>query len=475
MRGTAAPTSMSSRLHASGLGTVRARETLAVTVTSLAAAAVLSGWAPSSLGVLALLACAGGLLLVAPAHVLAGAVVIGVGAFQLSDAHPLQAGPVSLYVTDVLATLLIVRAVIPKERLGAASLPLVAQTAALTWVAAIAMAAIRGQAGATPIDTLVRLTAAATYPVVFYIGAREVLREKDADIDRIIRVSAAAVVGFVCYMLFERVAGNPFEQVNALGRVVTASGEELRRDFGFASAFILYPVLALWAFAYALVRSSRAGAALAAVGIVATGLTLIRGETYGLLLGIAAVVAVATPWTAGARQQAIMRVASLLAATGIVVALVSPSLSRGVIERSVPGLAQEGTRAQETAQFRADALRIGLQAAEVRPLGTGFVSEQRLQALGLDPRYLNHSAPSWLLSYAGWPGLLAGVAALMGLFVGSSIVPDRRGWVHPAFLGTGLMLAAYSMTASGLVGQPWVMALWGCMIAFRFAPASAAE
>ena len=104
-------------------------------------------------------------------------------------------------------------------------------------------------------------------------------------------------------MVFARVTNTPFEDetnpaIGHLGTVVTTGGD-LRRDFGLATAFILYPALGLAGAAYLLhgPRRTALAAGVLAVGILATLLTLIRGEIFGLVLGLAVIAFLRTSST----------------------------------------------------------------------------------------------------------------------------------------------------------------------------------
>ena len=126
----------------------------------------------------------------------------------------------------------------------------------------------------------------------------------------------------------------------------------LRRDFGLSSAFILYPALALAAAAY-LVHASRRTAfatGVLGIGVLATLLTLIRGEIFGLALGLVAIALMCTPATARrvSRPAAVVAACVALMIGGLGLWVVSPSTAHGVVERSLPGVVRQSAAADET-------------------------------------------------------------------------------------------------------------------------------
>jgi hypothetical protein len=270
-------------------------------------------------------------------------------------------------------------------------------------------------------------------------------------------------------MLLMRGLGRPFETHNQLGTIVTATGSTLHRDFGFATAFILYPVLGLAAAAYALYGPrSRWAPALAVLGVVATLLTLLRSETYGLLLGAVALVIAAPPGLVGARS--VWRGGQMVAALVglfVVVAAFNPALGSGIVERSLPG-AKESSLAVNNADFRQQALDAGAQVANANPWGLGDIPDDQLEISGITPEYTAHSGLAWVLAYNGWPGLLGAALAYFAMLGASFATRRSAGWLHPAFVAVWLMLGAYSWGASGLAYQEWVVATAAVALAVRF-------
>jgi hypothetical protein len=83
-----------------------------------------------------------------------------------------------------------------------------------------------------------------------------------------------------------------------------------------------------------------------------------------------------------------------------------------------------------------------------------------------------HSGITTVLVYTGWVGLAAAVSALLGAVLASFRHPRPVAWLHPCFVGSVVVLAVYSITADGLVGQGWVIGLAALLAAVRFHPAS---
>jgi hypothetical protein len=252
--------------------------------------------------------------------------------------------------------------------------------------------------------------------------------------------------------------------------VVIAGDEELRRDYGLSSAFIIYPALGVCAAAYAVfARATRIALWLAVAGIGATLLTLIRGEIFGLGLGLLVLLIIRSRTRRAGRVATIASITAAFALFFVVLTVNDPLLARGIAERSLPGLTAQSAYANSTADYRLDALRSGLAAARARPAGSGFISPDAVAGLGTDPGYLGHSSPAWLLFYAGWPGLLSGIAAALAVLVVGLRAPASRDWIRPAFVATWLMLVVSSLSADALVGQPWVVMLAALTLALRFA------
>jgi hypothetical protein len=310
------------------------------------------------------------------------------------------------------------------------------------------------------------------YIPLFYVAFARVFRERGFHIHRALRLTAIAASGFVVFMLLMRVTGHNFEQTNHLGRVVIAGNEELRRDFGLGSAFIIYPMLALGAVAYSVYgRFQRSAVLLAAIGVLATLLTLIRGEIFGLAVGVIAMLLMRPRRLGPARRgRSILALAGCLCIAFLGVASLDPTLAGGMLQRSLPGLTHQSAYADSTAEYRAEAFQAGLASAQRHPAGIGFVSLDEVAHSGTDPNFVAHSTPAWFLVYSGWLGLAVAVLAALAVLQAGLRARSCLDWTRAAFVGTWLMLVVTSLAAEALVGQPWIIMLAAMALALRVSP-----
>jgi hypothetical protein len=415
------------------------------------------------------------LALVVPPHVFVALALLVFGAYSLSADNPFQSGSALVYSTDILLALVIVRALLPRARARpAARLGGVVVLLFGLWAAVMVVAGVRGVLDGHDLVSILRLETPLIYAVGFYVGLGRIVREREFDLRKAIRNLLIVAIGLVAYMAFARLTNSPFETEETVGRLgtVVTTGGELRRDYGFASAFIVYPLIALAGAAYLLFspRRTTLAAVVAGIGILTTFLTLIRAEIFGLFVGLA-VIAVLSNKSA---LQRVFRMRALVAGTIVLVVagvglwVVDAPVARGIFERSLPGIVEQTETAEATADYRQDALDHGLDAAREEPTGVGFLPEDALIVAGFDPGYLAHSAVTTALVYTGWIGLAAAVLTLLGLLWASLRLPKPVSWLHPFFVGSLLMLSAYSFAASGLMGQGWVIGLAALIAALRF-------
>jgi len=343
------------------------------------------------------------------------------------------------------------------------------------------VAGLRGAFGGHDLISIIRLETPLIYAVGFYFGLGRIIRERAFDLDKGLRNLLLVALAFVAYMAFARLTNSPFETEQTEGRLgtVVTTGGELRRDYGFASAFILYPILALAGAAYLLYspRRTALAAVVASIGILATLITLIRGQIFGLFIGLAVIALLRSEVVLkrAVRTRAVVAASFALLVSGLSLWAVSPLTAHGVVERSLPGLVQQTEAAEGTAEYRREALQVGFAFAERNPAGLGLVSVHDFAANGIDAGYLAHSAVAVLLAYGGWIALAAGALALFGLLRASFRVPRPVPWMHPFFVGALLMLVVYSFAASGLMGQGWVIAPAALIAALRFNATGAAK
>jgi hypothetical protein len=415
------------------------------------------------------------LALAVPPHIFVALTLLVLGAYSLSADNPLAFGGALVHSTDVLLALVLVRAFLPRERVPQAA-PLGSVVVMLfgLWAAVMVVAGVRGFIGGHDLISLIRLETPLIYSVGFYIGLGRIVREREFELDKAVRNMLIVALGFVAYMAFARLTNSPFETDETVGRLgtVVTTGGELRRDYGFASAFILYPLLALAGAAYLLYSPRRIALAAAVVGIgtLTTLLTLIRAEIFGLFVGLVVITVLRNQSAVERvfRMRAIAAATISVAVAGVALWAVDPSVARGILERSLPGLVEQTEAAEATAEYRRDALAYGISAAKQEPLGVGLLPEDALTAAGFDLGYLAHSAVTTTLVYAGWIGLATAVLALMGLLWASFRLPRPVPWLHPFFVGSVLMLVVVSFASSALMGQGWIIGLAGLIAALRF-------
>lgn len=412
-------------------------------------------------------------------NVFIGLSLLVIGADSLSQAHPLSFGGAEIYALDVLLVIVLLRALLPRERTEApAALGEVTRLIFGVWALVMVVAAVRAGLEGYSAVSVIRLSTPLFYSFGFYVGFGHVIRERDFDLDKAVACLLLVALGLVVYMVVARVANTPFEDetnpaIGHLGTVATTQGD-LRRDFGFGSAFILYPVLALAGAAYLLhgARRNALAAVLLGIGILATVLTLIRGEIFGLVFGFVAIVLLSTAPTAMrlSRPAALAAVGIVLAITGVGLWVASPSTARGVAERSLPGVVRQSQAADENANYREQAVRAGVAAAGRHPAGVGFVPDEEVTAKsGVDLGFIAHSGLTAMAVYTGWVGLIVSALALLSLLHDSFRLAQPVSWLHPFFVGSVVMLVFYTVFgAAGLVGQGWVTALAALLAALRF-------
>jgi hypothetical protein len=457
---------------------------LVLVVALLIVLGLYAGWLGSrtSLGkeVLGLLLLGVGVVgLCVPPNVFLGLTLLVVGADSLSAAHPLALGGTTVYSLDVLLGIVLLRAFLPRDRVRPpAALGGLTRVLFAILAVVLVIAAVRPVLAGYSLISVVRLATPLLYSFGFYFGLGRVIRERRFELDRSVRYLVAVALGFVAYMAIARIANTPFEDetnpnIGHLGSVNTTTGA-LRRDFGLSSAFVLYPILALGAAAYLLHGSRRTAFAAAAVciGAIATLLTLIRSEIFGLVIGLVTIVVMRTPAAARrvSRPAAVISAVVALSIGGLVLWVVSPPTAHGVAERSLPGIVRQANSATATAQYRQNTVWAGLHAANRHAAGVGFVPEQdQARKSGVDLGFVAHSGLTAMAVYAGWAGLIAAALALLSLLGESFVQPRPVAWLHPFFVGSLLMLVFYTVFgAAGLVGQGWITALAAMIAALRF-------
>jgi hypothetical protein len=404
-----------------------------------------------------------------PPHVLMPAALLVVG-ISTAFSSAVSVGPVTIYVTDLAILLIFSRGVLPRARhFGRRALRGVPQTLFLLWIFIMTVAGIRAILAGVPSASVIRSDLALFYWPLLYFAFTRILAEVDIDVGLLWRNLVLVAAGFAAYMFIARALNHPFQN-SGLAQVPTGPGEVVPRNFGFASAFTIYPVLALTAVAVMAATRDRRfrWALLAIVGVVATLTTLVRGEIFSLSLGILLVL-----WLSprigshSVRARTAGQLAVAAAAAVLAVLAVDPKLGHAVIQRSLP-FTHQAESATANADYRFEAMGAGIRVARAHPTGLGVLDQQRFTERDIDPGFLVHSGFATLLFYGGWPALAVSVLTLLLVIRRSFQAAAASRWLHPAFVGAITMLSLYSLGAQGLAGDSAVVPLGALVVALRF-------
>jgi hypothetical protein len=381
-------------------------------------------------------------------------------------------GSAQIYASDILAGLVFVRGALPRGRVRAN--PAITRAAAFffaLWALLMVIAAIRAMQAGVPFPSAIRGVVALAYYPLLFVGIAQVLREVDLKPSLLWRNLLLVALGLTAWMFVARALNHPFNDPG-LAEVPTGPGETVLRNFGFAGAFIVYPVVALVGIAGMAHGARHPGRwlALASVGTLATLATLIRGEIFGLALGALVIVWVRSNQQATS-QRARTVVQLLLAVVTVTVALVAlnPKLGHAVVQRALP-FTHQAEGAQLNANYRRHALDTGIRIAKEHPFGLGVLDTTRLDARHIDRGYIAHSGVAALLLFAGWIGLASALLTVLLVIAHSFRAPASQPWLHPALVGVLICLSAYTVSSLGLVGDASVVALAVLAVALRFAP-----
>jgi hypothetical protein len=382
----------------------------------------------------------------------------------------ISGGGAEVYFTDVLVLVVLLRAALPLERRPpnrALWGPPLAWFS--LWALVMTVAAVRGASAGVSAASVVRGDTALVYYPLLYFGLTRVLRERALVTALLWRDLAVVALGFICWMLTARALHHPFHDPG-LGGVPTGEDETVLRNFGFASAFTIYPVVALVGVAgMAHGGSDRPRwTLLAAIGIAATVTTLVRGEIFGLALAIVVILWL-RPRSRAPRAsfEAAIHLAFATLTMALVLMTFNPGFGNAIIQRSLPFTRQaEGAKAN--ADYRLRANETGIRTARAHPAGIGVSDLPRFEAHNIDSGYLAHSGVATLLIIGGWPALLLAILSILALLRRSFQVPAATPWLHPAFVGSLTVLAVYSISAGGVAGDAWVICLAALIVAVRF-------
>lgn len=399
--------------------------------------------------------------------------------FQLSANHPLTLAGVSVYSTDLVLPLVVIRALStrPRREVPWRVCGFWAGTSLAAWLLVLVVAGARGHFAAVPFKSVVRLDQPLLYYPILSWGFIRVMREREVSLPKVTKALGITSLAFVAYMGFERATHHRFENPNSttghLGSVHTAQGLTLHRDYGFYSAYDLYALAALCAICLLVFARKTRGPtiAIAVAFTTACALTLVRGIIFGFLAGAGLLLYLV--WRSrssrlgwpGVSASRLIALAVVLAAVGVVFASVSPGAARGVAGRVLPGLAAQSQAATQTAQYRRQALSFGYSYANTHPYGSGLIT---FAPEGPEDGYLAHSAWASVLVYTGWIGLAAFLVLVLMMLGRSFKLPDHSRWLKPFFAAAVLLLLVEGFGSDSIVNQPWVIGEASLLIGLRF-------
>ena len=131
-------------------------------------------------------------------------------------------GGVQVYSTDALLAVVLLRAILPRDRISPpASLDGVARLLFGIWAFVMVIAGLRGGLGGQSLISIIRLEMPLIYSVGFYFGLGRIIRERSFDLDKAVRNLLLVALGFIAYMTFARVTGRTFETNQTVGRLGT--------------------------------------------------------------------------------------------------------------------------------------------------------------------------------------------------------------------------------------------------------------
>jgi hypothetical protein len=384
----------------------------------------------------------------------------------------LPMSPVPVYFSDLVVLLVALRGALPRDRIPPGRALSGVPTAFFgLWAIVMAGAAVRAISDGDRFASAVRGDLAVVYWLLLLFGFGRILRERELDVDSLWRNLACVALGLAGWMMLARGINHPFQD-EGLAQVPTGTDTTVARNFGFAGAFIVYPALALVGIAgmaHGGERRSR-WVMIAAVGTIATLLTLVRGEIFSLALATLVILWLRPQRGAvSARAQTAIQLAFAMFAAILCLLAASPTLGNAIVQRAIP-FTHQAAGAEANAKYRQKAVAAGFHIAREHPAGLGVRDLAQLDAQGIDPNYLVHSGVATLLILGGWLALGSAVATIFFVLLRSFQVPAANSWLHPAFAAVLTMLAIYSITAASLAGDPWVVPLGALAVSLRFAP-----
>lgn len=408
-----------------------------------------------------------------PPHLFIAASLAVLASASLFESRAINVGSIQVYTLDMLIPLVLLRAVLPRER-RVSELRLLEPSVALpaaVWALVMLGAGIRGAYAGNGFGAVLRLETSLVYFPLAYLGFTRILRETRVSVPRVVRALALTGLAFIGYAAYARLTGQRFGNASGSGiGIVQTTGGALRRDYGIYSAFQIYPLLSLGGLSY-LVFSRRAslGAILVTgAALAATVLTLVRGLIFGVAVGatLLVILAVKTRWHPKLGRL-LPLVAMFALATGLFFKY-SPAAARGVTDRLLPGIAAQTQGATQTQEVRARAFSAGKSVANGKPLGTGFVTPEALQNAGYRTDYIPDSQWGTLLAYTGWPGLVALLWVGFAVVRRSFQLPAATPWLPPLVAATGVLLLVQGSGWDVLFAQTWSIGMAALVLALRF-------
>jgi hypothetical protein len=415
-----------------------------------------------------LIAASAALALTPQAFIAASGLAFAVSTAFTASVVPLGSTPI--YFADFVVLLVAFRGILPRDRVAPNRALAGAPTVFFAlWVFVEAIAVERATSHGVPLASALRGDPALLYWPLLYFGFTRVLRERDLNIHFLWRDLACVAFGLAGWMFLARAINLPFHDPG-LALVSTGDSTTVQRNFGFAGAFVLYPVFALAGVA-GMAHGWRRGSlytVIASVGIIATLITFVRGEIFSLALAALIIFWIRPANVAmSARVRTAAQIVLAVVAAVSILVFVNPTLGNAVVQRALP-FAHQAAGATANAEYRQKAVEKGFSVARAHPTGLGVLDVTRLNQERIDPGYLVHSGVATLLLFGGWPALITALLAVLALIRRSFVTTAATSWLHPAFVAILTMLSLYSISAAGLAGDPWVMPLGALAVALRF-------
>jgi hypothetical protein len=457
---------------------------------SVLIAAALTMPAAASVKLLLAICASGAVLLALPPNIFLPLSFLFFAMLQIFADTAFSMGGANIFISDLFVGLVALRALAPNPR---ASVPArhggLTVVAFLAWSIMMVFAGLRGAMNGAQLDVVVRYGMAVLYWPILYLGFSRIIQERTADRAQIFRAIVAIAVGLTAYMFLMRALDRPFEpsiwQGGSLGRVPASSGEVFHRDYGFYSAYIVYPLLALIGVGQLIYAQTRRNLwlGIALIGIAATATTLMRTKTYGLLAGLAILFLVSRhtrvkpglTWITSRRLSTFLTIVAAVAVGTAALAMFNSGFAHVVGERSIPYFVEQSEGAEKNAEWRQEAFQAGTRIAGTNINGVGILAPDQMLARNIEPGYFVDSGFPRLLVFLGWPGLVAAVLVLLGLILDSKRLArtaPAEPWLHPVLVGLLIVLIADSFGNASMFGDAYVIGVSSLIIAFRFTLAS---